>query len=375
VAVARLTIGFDGQAIVSPAAGIRRYTRELFGAMVRLAPDIGLVAVGGPPAADLPPGISRVDAPRLAPTNLGRMLVDLPLAVRRARLDLFHAPAYVAPLVGVHPLALTIHDVSYERHPEWYPYRRDPLRRWFYRCSALAADIILTDSGFSRGEIHEAYGIPLERIAVVPLGVGPEFTAGPVDITALPGGVTPPYLLHVGDLHARRNLEVVVDAVCALRSRDAPLRGLSLVLAGADRGAGAGLVARAAGLGHPNAVRLIGTTEDAALVALYRAAGVFVYPSRYEGFGLPPLEAMACGTPVVAARAGSIPEVVGDAGVLVDPDDVRGFAAAIERVMISSHAAEAYRVMGLARAARFTWERTAALTLEIYGRLVGGRGR
>ena len=135
--------------------------------------------LGAPDGISLPPAARRRTVSRLAPTNLGWSLVDLPRAVRKSPFDVFHAPAYTAPLVGVHPLVVTIHDVSYERRPEWYPYRRDPIRRWFYRRSALAADRILTDSEFSRSEIQAAYGIQAERIRVVPLGVGAPFAGGP----------------------------------------------------------------------------------------------------------------------------------------------------------------------------------------------------
>ena len=299
------------------------------------------------------------------------MLVDLPLAVRRASVDLFHAPAYVAPLVGVHPLVLTIHDVSYERHPEWYPYRRDPLRRWFYRRSALAADAILTDSEFSRSEIVAAYRVPADRVFVVPLGVGPPFTPGPAEASALPAGVVPPYVLHVGDLHVRRNLAMLVDAVCEVRRRREALRGLQLVLAGQDRGVGADLMSRAAERGHPDMVRLLGAVTDATLITLYRRANALAYPSRYEGFGLPLLEAMACGVPVVAARAGAIPEVVGDAAVLIDPDAAAGFADAIEHVLVSSDLAARLREASAARAAMFSWAQTAGRTVDVYRRCLG----
>ena len=141
--------------------------------------------------------------------------MGLPIAARRAAIDLLHAPAYTAP-VGIRtPVVVTIHDVSYERHPEWYPYRRDRLRRAFYRASARSARGCVTDSAFSAAEIHAAYGIALDRIAVVPLGVVPRFAAGEPDAADVPS----PFVLHVGDLHARRNLTVVLDAVIALRRR------------------------------------------------------------------------------------------------------------------------------------------------------------
>ncbi len=365
-----MRIGFDGRALGSPAGGMRRYTRELFGAMRRVAPEIEVLALGAPAEGGAPPdGVRAVPLRGTLPTNLGWTAVTLARAARRARLDLFHAPSYTAPPWGVHPLVLTIHDVSYERHPEWYPYRRDPLRRWFYRRSALAADRIVTDSQFSRAEIAAAYGIDPGRIRVVPLGVGPEFSPGDSVATPAPR-VRRPYLLHVGDLHPRRNLPMVVRAFAAARAAG-PFGDLGLVLAGTDRGHATEVTREAQRAGVADAVLLTGPIDAPTLLRLYRSAALFVYPSRYEGFGLPVLEAMATGLPVIAARASSIPEVAGDAGMLVDAGDEHGFATAIRHLLEDPTTAAHYRSAGLARSASFTWERAAAATLEVYRELLG----
>jgi glycosyltransferase involved in cell wall biosynthesis len=354
-----MRIGFDGRSLDAPAGGVRRYASGLLEALPRVAPESHVVLFGAVRKPPLPGRFEHRSVHRLAPTNLGWSLVDLPRAVRETRLDVFHAPAYTAPLRGVHPLVLTIHDVSYERHPEWYPYRRDALRRWFYRRSARTADRILTDSEFSRGEIHAAYSIPLERISVVPLGVGLPFTARQ-EHGSPPPGVREPYVLHVGDLHPRRNLRLLVRAIAKLAPRDAP----TIVLAGQDRGERTALIEEAAG----RRVRLqfMSPADDSELARLYAYAAVFVYPSRYEGFGLPLLEAMACGAPVVAARASSIPEVVGEAALLADPDSDDDFCHAIGRVLDDRLEAERLRLAGRARAAGFTWDRTAQGTFDVY---------
>jgi alpha-1,3-rhamnosyl/mannosyltransferase len=296
------------------------------------------------------------------------MLVGLPLAVRQQAPVLFHSPAYIAPLWGVHPLVLTIHDVSYARHPEWYPYRRDPVRRLFYRRCAHTADLVITDSEFSRREIVAAYGLDPNRIAVIPLGVGEPF--GPANTSPsnrMPIDVSQPYVVHVGDLHPRRDLAVALEAVLTVRARHASLAALRLVLAGVDHGVGQMLRHKAAQHGQPDALILLGSTlHDSQLATLYRAARAFIYPSRYEGFGLPLLEAMACGTPVVAARAASTPEVVGSAGLLVEPGDSRAFADALEAVLIDRARSGELRAEGGRRAAGMSWDRTAVQTVAAY---------
>ncbi|MCM3881617.1 MAG: glycosyltransferase family 4 protein [Vicinamibacterales bacterium] len=341
---------------------MRRYASELLNALARVRPSNELVVFGSPEAAALPSAAERRPVRQIAPTNLGWCLVDLPRAVRRERLDVFHSPAYTAPLRGVHPLVLTIHDVSYERHPEWYPYRRDPLRRWFYRRSAHAADLIITDSEFSRSEISAAYGVDAQRIRVVPLGVGTPF-AGATP-RQLPPGITAPYVLHVGDLHPRRNLLMLVRALGRLPALSPSRVGPMLVLAGVDRGERAKLEEEARGANVQ--VHFADATDDRTLADLYCSAAVFAYPSRYEGFGLPLLEAMACGAPVLAARASAIPEVVGDAGILVSPDDEMEMAAGIVRLIEDADLANRLREAGRRRAMDYTWDRTAALTLDAY---------
>jgi alpha-1,3-rhamnosyl/mannosyltransferase len=362
-------IGFDGRALASPAAGMRRYTQELFGALARLDPSLTMVAVGASAQSIVPEGIERVDPASSLPTNLGWMFTGLPLTARRARVDAFHAPAYTTPL-GIRPVVVTIHDVSYARHPEWYPYKRDPVRRAFYRRSAVSADRIITDSAFSKAEIIAAYGVRPDSIDVVPLAAASSFAPGPV--LPLPHRCPAHFILHVGDVHVRRNLEMVARALQAVRARNRSLHDVALVLAGVDRGAAEGLahVSASAG-GDTPLVWFAGAVDERALLALYRSAAMLVYPSRYEGFGLPLLEAMGCGVPVVAAAASSIPEVAGDAAMLLHPDNEAGWIDAIEQVLEDRAHANAMRSAGVARAAQYTWRRTAIETAAVYRKLLG----
>jgi glycosyltransferase involved in cell wall biosynthesis len=391
----RFRVGVDGRAFSSPAGGVRRYVWETYAALRRVASDVDVIAIGASHGDALPPEVIAHPA-RSFPTNLGWMAVSIPLAVRGTRLDVFHAPAYTAPLWGVHPQTVTIHDVSPVRKPEWDAYRNDPVRRFFYRRSALAADRVLTDSLFSRSEITAAYGIPAARIDVVPLAAADTFTPGVFDPSKAPAAVTQPYALHVGDLQIRRNLVTALEAILRLRTRGpgtedresraedrGPKTGdrgrgigdrgtVSLVCAGVDRGVGDGLRAQAAAAGQPDAIVLTGPVSEDALLNLYRGAAMLVYPSRYEGFGLPVLEAMQCGIPVIGANCASVPELVADAGLLLDPLDVPAWQDAIGRVLSDPSMAARLREAGFARAAQFSWVRTAKDTIAVLRRCAAG---
>jgi glycosyltransferase involved in cell wall biosynthesis len=178
--------------------------------------------------------------------------------------------------------------------------------------------------------------------------------------------VATPFVLHVGDLHERRNLPLAVAAVLEARSRVPELSSLSLVLAGVDRGVGDRVRDLAVAAGVADAVVILGPVEEDVLRALYDQALALVYPSLYEGFGLPMLEAMACGTPVLASRAASMPEVAGDAGVLLDPHRSAEWTDALAALGSDTMLRNDLRGRGLARAAQFTWERTARQTLDVY---------
>src|SRR5688572_18970712 len=368
-----LRVGIDGRAFASPAAGVRRYIKGLTRALLALGAPLELIALGGLDASAFPPGVGHITEPPHPPTNLGWTLVGLPRAAAEAKIDVLHAPAYTAPFWSPAPVVLTVHDVSYERNPEWYPYRRDWLRRAFYRRSARSADHILTVSWFSASEIAAMYALPAERISVVPLGVSNTFAGRDALPCELPAAVTTPFLLHVGDIHERRNLAVAVNAVLEARRHFGSLPALSLVLVGTDRGTGDALSALAAAAGVPEAVVRLGRVEEVVLHALYRCATGFVYPSRYEGFGLPVLEAMASGLPVIASRVASIPELTGDAAILLDPDDDRGWIDAIIRLATDDELRRELAARGIARAALFTWARTARGTMEVYHNVAARR--
>ncbi len=360
-------VAVDGLAARSPAPGVRRYLTEIWRAMPEAAPDVCGTLVGGDARDAAGLGLRHLPVRGPVINNLHWAAWTLPRALARVGADVFHAPAYTAPLWGRAPLVLTIHDVSYARQPEWYPHLSDPLRQAFYRRSACRADRIITDSRHSRDEIVQAYGIAADRITVVPLGVAGRWRA---DATI----AREPLVLHVGDVHTRRNLGIVLDAVLALRAAGGALAALRLVLIGRDLGAVAALQAQARAAGAPEALEHHAGIDDEALLQWYRRAAVFAYPSRYEGFGLPLLEAMACGTPVVASRATCIPEVAGEAAQLVSPDDLQAWCTALRAVVADPAAAARWSAAGLARAAGFSWVAAARATADVW-RETARRGR
>ena len=363
-----LRIGFDGRALVSPAGGVRRYTRALFSAIAAVADGPEVIAIGTPAGVEMPPGVTGGPTPLRMPTNLGWTIWSIPFGCRRASVDIYHAPAYTCPWWGVPPTVVTIHDCSYETHPEWYPHRRDPLRRLFYRFSAVTANIIITDSEFSKREIVSAYGIEPNGVVVIPLAASSFFKPAPVATQST--NDLDPYLLHVGDLHQRRDILGAINTL-ALARQSPGSDTLRLVLVGFDRGHRATLERAAAAAGISHAVEYRKGVSDEELLALYQRATALLYTSRYEGFGLPLVEAMACGTPVVAAAAGPTPEVVADAAELFEPGDTSGFAGAVHRLVVDDvHRSKRSR-MGITRASRFSWERAAKDTVMVYRTISG----
>jgi alpha-1,3-rhamnosyl/mannosyltransferase len=253
-------------------------------------------------------------------------------------------------------VVVTVNDAIPWDHPEWLT-RAHALQARLTLAPALRrAAAVLVPSAHTRARLlARVRGLPEERIAVTPYGVDPRFTPGP-------GPDRGPYLLAVGTLQPRKNLEAALAAFERLVAAGAEHR---LVVAGARGWRDAELLARLERSPATGRIDLLGRVDDDELLGLYRGAGCLLYPSLAEGFGFPPLEAMACGTPVVAARAGSVPEVVGSAAPLVDPADHAGLAAAAAELLADP---APWRERGLARAGELTWARCAELTVDVYRR-------
>jgi alpha-1,3-rhamnosyl/mannosyltransferase len=373
-----MRIAYDGVPLVGERFGIGHYTDRLIRAVARADRGARCVVVCPWPVNPFRP---------LPPMSFPDPNVELPHPSLRARLrrrvreklgvqasletligpvDVFHATNYLL----THPVrrakrVVSIHDLTAILFPQWHPADRLRKMRAGLQASAEAADRIIAVSQATRDDIVKHLGIPAERVAVVPLAVDPSFhppSRAEVDAALAPLGLSNgAYLLFLGTLEPRKNLGRLVEAVTRAGTDVGPL-----VLAGAEGWGNDELRPRITELERQGRVRYLGYVPDALRTPLIGGARMFVYPSLYEGFGLPPLEAMACGTPVIASNVSSLPEVVGDAALLVDPLDVDDLAAGIRKLWDDEALRYDLRVCGLARAREFTWERTARLTLEAY---------
>ena len=294
--------------------------------------------------------------------------VALPRRLRSVGAELVHFPAPMGSLRSPVPVVLSVYDVLPWKYPELFTRTNVRHQQHLVRRLTQSADRIIASSHATRRDLMDILDLPGERIHVVPMGVNPQFGRR-VDTEAVVrvAGIYGPYVLAVGTLEPRKNLVTTIAAVETLAHEGLDI---PLVVAGGQGWRDQELRARIAG--SPARVIPVGRVSDDELVALYSSASCLVFPSLYEGFGLPVLEAMACGVPVIAADTTSTPEVVGDAGILVSPRDTEGIAAAIRAVVESPDLTADLRARGMARAAEFTWDRTTDLTIEVY-RLALGR--
>jgi glycosyltransferase involved in cell wall biosynthesis len=299
---------------------------------------------------------------------------EIAWAARRHRLDIVHDPTGVSPLLLTPGRRVaTIHDVI----PLISPAASTTLDRLIYQHwlprIARRLDAILTVSACSRHDIVRLLGVDPTRVHVVPNAVGPAFAPTPreqVEAVVRRHGISAPYILYVGSVEARKNLSRLLDAYATLRAQDSSRQ---LVIVGAAGWKSSPVYATVERLGLGRSVLFTGYIPDADLPALYGGADLFVFPSLYEGCGLPVLEAMACGTPVVTSNTSSLPEVAGDAALQCDPEDVPALAQAMHDLLRDPARQHDLRERGRAWAQTFSWERTATETLQVYQQLAAGR--
>jgi glycosyltransferase involved in cell wall biosynthesis len=349
--MSRPLVVLDADVLGRQRTGDETYVENLLRELGALAPEFRLAAVTRRPDL-VPRGIEPVELP--ARRQPWRMAVSLPALLRRLRPALGHF-LYVIPPLYRGPAVVTVQDLSFERHPELMSPRDRFYFRTFVRPSARRARRVLTGSEQTRRDLVEHYGLAPERVVVTPYGLDPVY--GPEGPTAGDGE----YALFVGGLEARKDPVAALEAFALL---DGDLR---LILAGPAKHGGDAVRSAVRRLGLEERVELLGHVPKEELARLYRGAACLVFPSRYEGFGLPVIEAMASGAPVVATRAGSLPEIAGDAAILVQPGDPAALADGIERALADR---ERLRVAGFERARAFSWRATAERTLEVYRELI-----
>jgi glycosyltransferase involved in cell wall biosynthesis len=364
-----MRIGLDGIPLASAKTGIGHYTLELARALAKIDPDDEFELIS--PFAfnsssiehDLPVNLKKVEARR----RKFWWAVGLPLYMRRSATSLFHGTNYEIPLLSKCPTILSIHDLSLLLYPETHT--DQSVRRGRYRLPlmARAATKIITATDHVKKEVVQHLKIDPAKIVVTPYA--PRRTFRPLsrsetEETRTRLGIEEIFILFVGTIEPRKNLPTLLRAFAeVLRSTD--LRP-QLVIAGQKGWLTGETMNYIESEGLKQRVKLTGYITDEDLSALYSCCAVCVYPSLYEGFGLPPLEAMACGAPVIASNVPSLAEAVGQAALLVPPTDVHAFAGGIVQMLRDKAAQSHFSRAGLDHASQFTWERTARLTLEIY---------
>lgn len=371
-----MNIAFDLRFVNDHFPGIGRYAFSLASAFAALDTShrfIFVVTQDAPARRSVPNtrydlrGLlrsSRVRAVAAPPPFSVAGQIALPALLRLARVDVYHAPYYVFPYVGLPcPVVVTLYDII----PHLFPHESSLRARLFFdvsiRAALRSAQRIVTSSRCSRDDVVRVYRVPAARIDVVYGAADERFRpVEPKTVATVRARYRLPevFALCVTSDKPHKNVDTLVKAwhLSATGQRDeAPW----LILAG-HRGRGS------LTFDHPR-IRDLGAVVESDLPVLYASATLFVYPSRYEGFGLPPLEAMACGVPVICSHAGSLPEVVGDAALLVDPDDPQALAVAIDQAFADPTLRAALRAAGLKRTASFSWQRAAQEMMAVYERV------
>ncbi len=375
-----MRIALDGRYIQDHFPGIGRYTYEIARWLPVLAPEAEFLLLRDPCAPNSRFALDEI----LALPNVGELHVEAtPFALRqqwaiapvlrRNGVALYHSPYYLMPYALPCKTVATIHDLIPLRFPRSLPNpRMAPVYKALIRLCARRADHLIADSASALADLEERGLVAPTGGTRIYLGVEPRFRPQPPEQVARyrqTAGLARPYALYLGINKPHKNLPALLRAWAQL---PAPLRDAhALVLAGAQDARYAEGPALADALGLGESVRFLGGVQEADLPLLYAGATCFVFPSLYEGFGLPILEAMACGAPVACSSVSSMPEVAGDAALLFDPAREGEIAAALTDLLTDEPLRRRLAQAGQARARQFTWERTAAETLSVYRRLLG----
>ncbi|HVG28345.1 MAG TPA: glycosyltransferase family 1 protein [Pyrinomonadaceae bacterium] len=371
-------IGIDAHAVGTGLAGNETYVTNLVEALAEVdAENRYTLYVTRPAAVERFAGRwPNFEVRRTLPHSpLVRVPLTLSAELRRRPVDLLHVQ-FTAPPFAPCPVVATIHDLSFEHLPDTFRRRSRAQLRLTVRRTARRAARIITSSEHSKRDIVETYRVAPGRVTVTHLSAAPHFR--PVtDERELRRvrqlyGIRGDYILAVGSVQPRKNLARLVRAYSDLRRSRAQAKLPRLVVVGKLAWLYEETLRAVEECGVRADVTFTGYAPEGDLPALYSGALCFAYPSFFEGFGLPPLEAMRCGAPVLAGDRTSLPEVVGDAGLLVDPFDTAAISAALARLVDDGELRQELRGRGLARATRFDWRETARRTLEVYQQAIGG---
>lgn len=370
-----MKIAFDARSLFHGGTGDVTYFRALLGALARITPEDELHLY-----------YREFDSEReqlaVHHANITTHGLRFPIgwlwnqcalapALHSDGMALLHAQ-YLLPRFAPRPTVVTIHDITFRLFPEWFPPRACKLMNFLIPSAAHNATRIITGSQCAKNDMVREFGVPPERIVVTPYAAAPQFSPrDPVEAhrrvrTAFPS-LSGPFIVGIGLRGTRKNIGVVLRAMLSLVSRGAWPTGTKLALAGTREQFPDAEIARL-----ENDIVFLGFVPDDLLPELYGAALASVYPSLYEGFGLPVLEAMACGCPVLSSDTSSLPEVAGDAAVLLPPQDETAWADAIEKIIGDENHRASLCGRGILRAAEFSWERTARETQTVYRTVLAG---
>ncbi len=369
-----MLVGLDARALASPIrSGVEHYVINLARALSQLpeAPEIIAYLDRRIAEAELAASFSRGHVrPKVVKAKHGWLRAALPWRLWRDRADLIHLPSTIVPPLLPCPAVVTVHDLAWARFPDTYDPADLRMQTQVVPKSVLKAAHVIAVSRSTARDVAEVLYVPADRITAIPLGVSDTYTPhGPKlggDEFQGANQVRDGCILHTGGLHPRKNLGRLLEAYALLR-REEPAP--PLVIAGnIDTPWGRELIQQVTNLDLTSEVIFPGLITERVMPSLYRSAITLVYPSLYEGFGLPILEAMASGTPVITSDGSSMLEVAGEAAVLVNPENTEELAGALRRVLTDSSLRLRLIEQGLQRSRQFTWERTARETVAVYQR-------
>jgi glycosyltransferase involved in cell wall biosynthesis len=365
-----MDVGLDGVPLSQSLTGVGHYTLELAQALARVAPEDRFELVSPLPSLHLPELPSNLHVTPARVNKLSRRLwwqVGLPRLIRRSQFSVFHGTNYSVPLWKVCPTVVTIHDLSLLLWPQTHEQHLARRARLRLPLMARRADAIIVPSQSIKTDVNEHLGIHDSRITVIPEAPRSSFWQVPIDETVAVRqrlNIGDDFILFVGTIEPRKNLLTLVRAFEELVRNG--VSQAQLVLVGNEGWLTDELHDFLRSADFSERVKFAGYLADDDLRALYSSCRVFVYPSLYEGFGLPLLEAMACGAPVISSNIPVVRETVGDVALLISPTDVDDLAGSIKRLLENSNEREQRSAAGKQHASEFSWEKAAAATLNVY---------